>query len=172
MRTLTILFVVTFSAASAAPSISDEFESGYGGVPWGIELPALMKRFPGGYQIWSTVPGGLAYVLNLDDPVFGISRRGLYVLYGIGTDRKVTEIDVQIPYDQTAQLISTITSRFGPVIGPEVKGVVTSYHWPAERGFLLGVRTTIDGTYGLTTLSIHKRTPTAAAKAKTGAKAS
>ena len=167
MRIPALLLAVAFSTSAAAHGISDEFFSGFGGVPWGISLPDLIKQFPGGYQVFSTAPSGLAYVLNIDDPVLGFSRRGSYVSYAIGSDLKMDDIEIQIPYEQTAQLIATISKNFGPVIGPEIKGLISRYRWPVDSGMLLRVRTTNDRTYGLTTLSVTKVAPRPAAKPKT-----
>jgi hypothetical protein len=159
MRATLLILVLSLSTAAGAHSISDEFAAGYGGVSWGMKLGDLIRQFPGGYQIFSTAPGGLAYVLNIEDPVLGIPRRGLYVSYGIGVDGTVDYIEVQIPYDQATALISTITAKFGPVIGPEVRGVVSNYRWPTDQGIRLGVRIANGGAPGLATLAIWKLRP-------------
>jgi hypothetical protein len=156
MRIAVFLLALAASAATMAETISDEFTVGFGGVPWGIEFSALVREFPGGYTAFSTSPGRVSYTLNIDDPVLGISRRGQYVEFGIGTDGKVDAIQIQIPYAQTSTLISILTSKFGIEKGIEVNGVVTKYQWPTNKGLGLAVRTTNNRAYGLTTLLIGK----------------
>jgi hypothetical protein len=156
MRIAAILLVLAASPTAMAQTISDEFGAGFGGVPWGIGFSALVMKFPGGYTEFSTAPGGISYELNIEDSVLGISRRGQYVLIGTGTDGKVASIQIQVPYDQTSTLISTLTSKFGPEKGIEVKGVRTIYKWASSKGLVLEVYTTKNKVYGLTTLSIGK----------------
>ena len=167
MRVAAVVLALVASAAAMAHGIFDEFAAGFGGVPWGIDFPALLAQFPGGYEDFSTAPGGVAYALNIDDPVLGIARRGQHVTYGIGTDGKVEFIQIQVPYDQTSVLISTLTSSLGPAKSLEVRGVVTSYLWPNARGMALSVRTTNNRAYGLTALTIHNP-PRIAAKPSGG----
>jgi hypothetical protein len=164
MRIAAALLALATSVATAAPSISDEFAAGFGGVPWGIDLAELIAKYPGGYEAFSTDPGGVCYSLNIDDPVLGISRQGHYVVYGIGAEGKVEAIGIQVAYDQTANLISAVTSRFGPPKHLEGKGLETDYRWPVDRGMTLSVRTTNNRAYGLTTLTILNLRPRTAAR--------
>lgn len=76
--------------------------------------------------------------------------------------RKVDIIAIQVAYDQTAILLSTLQSKFGPERGAEITGVVTTYRWPVDHGMSLVLRTTNSRGYGLTTLEIAKRPQTAA----------
>jgi hypothetical protein len=164
MRIAAILLALMTSAATAAPGISDEFAAGFGGVPWGIELAALIAQFPGGYVTFSTAPGGLHYTLNIDDPVLGISRVGEHVTFEIGTDLKVMYIEIQVPYDQASALIEAVTTRFGPAKTLEVDGAITVRHWPTYQGFGINIRTTDNRAYGLTSLSITNLRPRPAVK--------
>jgi hypothetical protein len=157
MRIAVVILALVSSATAMSQTISDEFAAGFGGVPWGIDLSVLVAKFPGGYEEFSTAPGRVSYALNIDDPVLGISRPGQYVLFGVGTDGKVDNIEIQVPYDQTSVLISTLIARFGPEKNLEVKGFVTTYRWASNTKLGFAVRTTNNRAYGLTTLSVGKR---------------
>jgi hypothetical protein len=156
MRIAAVLLALTISSAGAAQTISDEFGAGFGGVPWGIEFSALLMKFPGGFAEFSTAPGRVSYALNIDDSVLGISRRAQYVVFGMGVDGKVDVIEIQVPYDKTSTLISTLTSKFGPEAGIEGTGVITTYRWPPDKEIAIRVRTTKNRVYGLTTLVISR----------------
>jgi hypothetical protein len=157
LRLATVLLALATSATAMSQTISDDFSKGFGSVAWGTDLSALVAKFPGGYEEFSTAPGRVSYALNFDDPVLGIARRGLYVLYGVGIDSKVDNIEIQVPYDQTSVLISTLAAKFGPERSLEVRGIVTTYRWPSNKGLALAVRTTNNSAYGLTTLTIGKK---------------
>lgn len=167
MRIAAILWALATPVTFANNSISEEFAAGFGGVPWGTEFSELVARFPGGHEMFSTTPGRISYTLNIEDPVVGLPRSGQYVSYGIGADGKVDIIAIQVAYDQTAILLSTLKSRFGPERGTEITGVVTTYRWPVDHGMSLVLRTTNGRGYGLTTLEIAKRPQTAAPRAPT-----
>jgi hypothetical protein len=156
MRSLLLVVALALTSAAEGHSISDEFVAGFGGVAWGTNYDDLIRQFPGGYQVFSTHSGGLSYVINIDDPVLGLRRAGLYVGYAMNPDRLVDAIQIQIPYDQAQPLISTISSKFGPAIGPKVHGVVSEYHWPIDQGMMLSVRFSSGGQFGLATLEIYK----------------
>ena len=159
MRIAAVLLALVISTTGTAQTISDEFGAGFGGVQWGIEFSALLMKFPGGLTEFSTAPGRISYALNIDDSVLGISRRAQYVLFGMGVDGKVDVIDIQVPYDQTSTLISTLTSKFGPEAGIEGTGVITTYRWPTSKEIALSVRTTKNKVYGLTMLVISRIEP-------------
>jgi hypothetical protein len=156
MRSLLLVGALALTGVAEGHSISDEFAAGFGGVAWGATFDDLIRQFPGGYQVFSTHSGGLAYVINIEDPVLGMRRAGLYVAYAMNPDRLVDGIQIQIPYDQAQQLISTISSKFGPAIGPKVHGVVSEYHWPIDQGLMLSVRFSSGGRTGLAALEIAK----------------
>ena len=156
MRMAVVILSLVVPVSLSANGVSDDFAAGFGGVRWGTDLAALVEQFPGGYEEFSTAPGRVSYALNIDDPVLGIPRSGQYVIYGIGADGKVDSIQIQVAYDQTALLLSTIKAKCGAARTLEVEGVVTTYSWSPDHGLGLSIRTTNNHVYGLTTLLIVK----------------
>jgi len=156
---LTLLGALALTSVVEGHSISDEFANGFGGVAWGTNYDDLTRHFPGGYQVFSTHSGGLAYVVNIEDPVLGLRRPGLYVSFAMNPDRLIDAIQIQIPYDQVQPIIATISAKFGPAIGPQVHGVVSEYHWPTDQGMALSVRFSSGGKVGLASLDIFRPMP-------------
>jgi hypothetical protein len=164
MRMMAILLSLAARVAFADSSFYQEFAGGFGGIRWGTDLSEIVSNFPGGYEHFSTSPGGINYELNNDDTVLGISRSGQYVEFGIGADGKVGGIFIQVAYDQTSALISAVKSKLGPPTKLEVDGFVTTYWWPPDQGMSVAVRTTSNLTYGLTGLAIVRQTQSATQK--------
>lgn len=168
MRTALLVIAFAFSPAAGAHSISDEFAEGFGGVSWRMSFSDVVRQFPGGYQVFSTSPGGVAYVVNIEDPVLGISREGQYVVFQAAADGSLMDIDIQIPFEQAESLIRVISDRFGPVIGPKAVGLAKVYSWPIDGNFSMTVRTTHVARSGLATLSIMKVSRRSSSPSNTG----
>jgi len=156
MRIAAVLLALAAPVAFSANGVSEEFASGFGGVRWGVDFAALMARFPGGYEEFSTAPGRISYSLNIEDSVLGISRPGQHVVYGMGVHGTVDVIEIHVAYEQTSVLLSTMESRFGPAKSVSVEGVVTTYRWPPDHGMTVSVRTTKSAAYGLTALTLGR----------------
>ena len=155
MRILTLTAMLLSSALPAAAGpIATEFDRGVGGIGWLTPLSEIIERFPGGAHLVSTSPGCRAYVVNIEDTLFGIERPGFTVQYFIGARGLVDSIAIAFPWGRRDELVRTLIGRFGPYLRRTDIGKQTYYDWKEDAGMNLRVFEMQDPTVGILEVAI------------------
>jgi hypothetical protein len=150
MRTLAIACLLfALSTPTFAGDIDDQFAAGMGGIPFGTKLDDLIGLRPGGDQHFSTSPGHRSYILDDDEPLFGIERRGMRVQYHLGRNNEVRSVAFGVPYAMREQLLGQLMAMFGRYQQSSSDPTVVDYDWPADRRVWIGVRGTKDPKNGI-----------------------
>jgi hypothetical protein len=150
MRTLALACVsLILSTPAFAGDIDDQFAAGMGGIPFGMKLDDLIAMRPGGDQHFSTSPGHRTYILDDDEPLFGIERRGMRVQYHLGKNNEVLAVALGVPYAMREQLLGQLMAMFGRYWESSSEPTVVNYNWGADKRVYVSVRASKDPKNGI-----------------------
>lgn len=150
MRWIASLVVLALvSPIASAGAISAQFNSGFGGVSWGMSMGALVGMLPGGEHHFSTAPGDRVYIVRNDDPIYGVPRENGQIQYHFGADNEVESIALSLPYERREQVMEALIGMFGAYARVHEEGTARIYTWQPDRDIVLGVRASRNPTYGI-----------------------
>jgi hypothetical protein len=158
LRALLAVMLASTPLAWAGP-IADQFESGYGGVSWGLPLAKVVGMVPGGDHYFSSAPGHREYSVRNDEPFLGVPRPGTRIQYSLGTDGGVESIAIGFPYERREELLGALYSQFGRPAKVNEVGSAIIYRWAMDRDVGIALRASRDPQYGILELWIEHITP-------------
>jgi hypothetical protein len=150
MRTLALACVsLVLSTSAFAGDIHDQFAAGIGGIPWGTKLDDLIAMRPGGISTFSTAPGERCYILDDEDPLFGIQRRGMRVQYHVGKNNGILGVGLGVQYAMRDELLGQLVVLFGEYQQSSASPAIVEYYWPADQRVRISVRASRDPKNGI-----------------------
>lgn len=163
MRTLALACVsLVLSTPAFAGDIDDQFAAGIGGIPFGTKLDDLIAMRPAGDQHFSTSPGHRCYILDDDEPLFGIERHDMRVQYHLGKNNEVRSVALGVPYAMREQLLGQLLAMFGRYWESSSDPTAVGYYWPADERVRVSVRASRDPKNGILEFWVSVTSPEAA----------